>query len=193
MHETARRLLAVGKAKGARTFVDVVRNIDESAQTATNWKTRGVSRAGIIKASIKYGVDVAWLACENNGKRPDFLDGFVDNLSDPVCDPLVAREDPPSYLDTTVIDPQTDQVIRLMRSTDASGRLMALGAVIAAIDQYNKKKKRTVELDENEKLSKNHSIIIYYNANFCVITIQMHRIRESYLCRTTLRTIGKEA
>lgn len=142
MHETARRLLAVGKAKGSQTFVDVVRNIDGSAQTATNWKTRGVSRAGIIKASIKYGVDVAWLACENNGKRPDFLDGFIDDLSEPIREPLVAREEPPSYLDTTVIDPQTDQVIRLMRSADASGRLMALGAVIAALDQYDKKKNK---------------------------------------------------
>lgn len=40
---------------------ELARTLDESAQTITNWKKRGVSKAGAIKASAHYGVSTNWI------------------------------------------------------------------------------------------------------------------------------------
>lgn len=70
MHETARRLLAVGLAKGAKTFAEIARGLGASDQSATNWKRRGVPKDVAIKAGALYGVDSAWLAGATNGREP---------------------------------------------------------------------------------------------------------------------------
>lgn len=71
MHETARRLLAVGMAKGARTFAEIARQLGASDQSATNWKKRGLPKDVAIKAGSLYGVDAAWLAGSTNGQEPE--------------------------------------------------------------------------------------------------------------------------
>lgn len=71
MHETARRLLAVGLAKGAKTFAEIARGLGASDQSATNWKRRGVPKDVAIKAGALYGVDSAWLAGATNGREPE--------------------------------------------------------------------------------------------------------------------------
>ena len=73
IHETARRLMAVGMAKGARTFTEIARGLGGSDQSATNWKTRGVPAAVVIQAASIYGVDARWLAGQPDGKEPEFL------------------------------------------------------------------------------------------------------------------------
>lgn len=40
---------------------ELARALDESAQTITNWKKRGVSKAGAIKASAIFGVSTNWI------------------------------------------------------------------------------------------------------------------------------------
>lgn len=71
MHETARRLLAVGLAKGAKTFAEIARSLGASDQSATNWKRRGVPKDVAIRAGALYGVDSAWLADAINGREPE--------------------------------------------------------------------------------------------------------------------------
>ena len=41
MHETAKRLLDMGLARGAKDFTEIARSLGGSDQSATNWKTRG--------------------------------------------------------------------------------------------------------------------------------------------------------
>ena len=45
MHETAKRLLDMGLARGAKDFTEIARSLGGSDQSATNWKTRGVPKA----------------------------------------------------------------------------------------------------------------------------------------------------
>lgn len=51
MHETAKRLLELGLARGAKDFTEIARSLGGSDQSATNWKTRGVPKAIIIEAA----------------------------------------------------------------------------------------------------------------------------------------------
>lgn len=48
------------------TQEDLARALDESPQTITNWKKRGVSKSGAIKASAIYGVSVNWILTGEN-------------------------------------------------------------------------------------------------------------------------------
>ena len=73
IHETARRLLAVGRSKGAHTFTEIARALGASDQSATNWKARGVPAAIIIQAASIYGVDPRWLSVHPDGKPPEFV------------------------------------------------------------------------------------------------------------------------
>ncbi len=76
MHETARRLLAVGLAKGAKTFAEIARGLGASDQSATNWKRRGVPKDVAIKAGALYGVDPVWLAGATNGREPECVSSW---------------------------------------------------------------------------------------------------------------------
>lgn len=40
---------------------ETAKAIDESPQTITNWKKRGVSKAGALKAAAKFGVSANWI------------------------------------------------------------------------------------------------------------------------------------
>lgn len=62
MHETAKRLLDVGIANGLRDFTSIARTFGASDQSATNWKTRGVPQAVVVKAAALWSVNPAWLA-----------------------------------------------------------------------------------------------------------------------------------
>ncbi|ENV79481.1 MULTISPECIES: LexA family transcriptional regulator [Acinetobacter] len=56
-HPSVIRLL---EASG-RTQEETAKLIDESPQTITNWKRRGVSKAGALKASSKFNVSANWI------------------------------------------------------------------------------------------------------------------------------------
>lgn len=62
MHETMERLY-----KAAKDLAQIegqsalARYLDETPQTVNNWEARGISKAGIIKANQKLGVEINWL------------------------------------------------------------------------------------------------------------------------------------
>lgn len=72
MHKTAERLLAAGMANGERNFTSIARRFGGSDQSATNWKTRGVPRAVIIRASAEWHINPRWLSAEDDSPPPDF-------------------------------------------------------------------------------------------------------------------------
>lgn len=73
MHETAKRLLDMGLARGAKDFTEVARALGGSDQSATNWKTRGVPKAVLIEAAKRYRVDVGWLSADALAPEPAFI------------------------------------------------------------------------------------------------------------------------
>ena len=78
MHETAKRLLELGLARGAKDFTEIARSLGGSDQSATNWKTRGVPKAVIIEAAKKYRVDVGWLSADAQAVEPAFITRWKD-------------------------------------------------------------------------------------------------------------------
>ena len=52
MHESFERLLEISNGLSQEV---IARRIDESPQTLTNWKKRGVSKAGALKAAAEFG------------------------------------------------------------------------------------------------------------------------------------------
>lgn len=62
-HPSVIRLLEVSKLSQEET----AKIIDESPQTITNWKKRGVSKAGALKAAASFGVSANWIL---NGDDP---------------------------------------------------------------------------------------------------------------------------
>lgn len=65
MHPTFMRLAdALKLAKNADhhlTMKEIAELMSESAQTVTNWKTRGVSQAGIVNANAKFGIQARYI------------------------------------------------------------------------------------------------------------------------------------
>lgn len=57
MHSSLQRLLDLSK----KTQEELAKILDESPQTITNWKSRGVSKSGAIKASAVFGVSTNWI------------------------------------------------------------------------------------------------------------------------------------
>ncbi|MEQ1305147.1 XRE family transcriptional regulator [Acinetobacter radioresistens] len=57
MHPSLERLLKVSGLNQE----ELAKRIDESPQTVSNWKRRGVSKSGAIKASAEFGVSVSWI------------------------------------------------------------------------------------------------------------------------------------
>lgn len=47
---------------------ETAKAIDESPQTITNWKKRGVSKAGALKAAAKFGVSANWILKGDSNK-----------------------------------------------------------------------------------------------------------------------------
>ena len=58
MHESFKRLLEVSNGLSQE---EIARRIDESPQTLTNWKKRGVSKAGALKAAAEFGCSANWI------------------------------------------------------------------------------------------------------------------------------------
>ncbi|WP_180072168.1 helix-turn-helix transcriptional regulator [Acinetobacter sp. YH12200] len=58
MHESFKRLL---EASNNLSQEEIARRIDESPQTLTNWKKRGVSKAGALKAAAEFGCSANWI------------------------------------------------------------------------------------------------------------------------------------
>ncbi len=73
MHETAKRLLAAGLARGEKDFTGIARRFGASEQSATNWKSRGVPKAVIIRAATEWQINPGWLSAESGAKTPEFV------------------------------------------------------------------------------------------------------------------------
>lgn len=58
MHESFKRLLETSNGLSQE---EIARRIDESPQTLTNWKRRGVSKAGALKAAAEFGCSANWI------------------------------------------------------------------------------------------------------------------------------------
>lgn len=65
MHPSLQRLLDLS----GKNQEDLARALDESPQTITNWKSRGVSKSGAIKASALFNVSTNWILKGEN--QPD--------------------------------------------------------------------------------------------------------------------------
>lgn len=63
-HPSVERLL---QASGM-TQEETAKAIDEFPQTITNWKKRGVSKAGALKAAAKFGVSATWILSGEGNK-----------------------------------------------------------------------------------------------------------------------------
>lgn len=66
MHPTVERLLQASGMSQEET----AKAIDEFPQTITNWKKRGVSKAGALKAAAKFGVAANWIL-KGEGKKEE--------------------------------------------------------------------------------------------------------------------------
>lgn len=73
MHPSVQRLLeASGKSQE-----ETAKEIDESPQTITNWKKRGVSKAGALKAAAQYNVSANWIL-KGEGEQQNNIISKVD-------------------------------------------------------------------------------------------------------------------
>lgn len=95
-------------------------------QKMTNWKTRGVSQAGIIEAARLLGCRASWLA-SGEGEMTDTLPALPANL---------ARLTPPP-------DPLITQALALLEATDHDGRVMALTAIKFALKDHRPAQSKT--------------------------------------------------
>lgn len=66
MHPSVERLLQASGMSQEET----AKAIDEFPQTITNWKKRGVSKAGALKAAAKFGVAANWIL-KGEGKKEE--------------------------------------------------------------------------------------------------------------------------
>lgn len=88
MHPTYERLaeaLQIAKElKAPPAPGEIATLMGESAQTVTNWKSRGVSQAGIVKASTKFGIRAAFI---EKGVGPELETvelGFAESMDLPM-------------------------------------------------------------------------------------------------------------
>ncbi|MGL4588440.1 MAG: LexA family transcriptional regulator [Acinetobacter ursingii] len=82
-HPSVVRLL---EASG-KTQEETAKLIDESPQTITNWKRRGVSKAGALKAASKFNVSANWILTGNGEKDSADITKVVEwDSSTPVDD-----------------------------------------------------------------------------------------------------------
>lgn len=74
MHATTKRLfdalVELAKIDGYKEPGKVAQYLGESAATITNWKSRGVSKPGILKANKLLGIDPRWLESGEGEMRP---------------------------------------------------------------------------------------------------------------------------
>ena len=67
MHQSMTRLLKCaqeatrGQRRAITDFKDLAARMEESSAVMTNWKSRGISKAGALKASRLFGCSATWL------------------------------------------------------------------------------------------------------------------------------------
>lgn len=66
-HQSVVRLLEVSKLSQEET----AKVMDESPQTITNWKKRGISKSGALKAAACFGVSAQWILSGEGAKSND--------------------------------------------------------------------------------------------------------------------------
>ena len=94
MHITVRRLFdALKELRHIDGYAEpgkVASYLGESAATITNWKARGMSKQGILKANQLLGVDARWLATGNGSMHPADHAGDPPQAEEPRQNPLLS-------------------------------------------------------------------------------------------------------
>ncbi|HLP99181.1 MAG TPA: S24 family peptidase [Sideroxyarcus sp.] len=62
------RLYEIARAAGHERPSEVAHAMNEAQQTLKNWESRGISKAGLIKAQSIYGVNASWLETGKGNK-----------------------------------------------------------------------------------------------------------------------------
>lgn len=136
MHETARRLMAVGLAKGAKSFSGIARALGASDQSATNWKSRGVPSDVMIRAAALYGADAAWIAGDPSGQEPAFLTDWKYPKAPTLIIPRVSEEHRGQYS----LNDDEQRLLDGYRIADDSLRRSMLLLASDAIDRFGKRR-----------------------------------------------------
>ncbi|WP_170067362.1 S24 family peptidase [Malikia spinosa] len=75
MHATTKRLfdalVELAKIDGYKEPGKAAQFLGESAATITNWKSRGISKQGILKANKLFGIDPRWLESGEGDMLPE--------------------------------------------------------------------------------------------------------------------------
>ncbi len=136
MHPTAERLAKAAKElKGKVRPVEIGRLINESEQTISNWKARGVPSAKFVDIAVALGCRPEWLA-HGHGSMTE-ITGYL-SASESGSDGLIAsianraqQSTPPGQY--THPDKTIAQIVALLENTDDVGRGAALLSVIDAL------------------------------------------------------------
>lgn len=95
-HPSVIRLLEVS----GTTQEETAKLIDEFPQTITNWKKRGVSKAGALKAAAKFGVSANWILTGEGNEATSYVSKVEEwDSTTPVDDDEV---EVPFYKDTLI-------------------------------------------------------------------------------------------
>lgn len=79
-HESLKRLLSVAKEiSGIEGPAALASALSESEQTVTNWASRGVSKAGAMKAQAKFGCSSNWVLHGSLPRLVGALNGTLSN------------------------------------------------------------------------------------------------------------------
>jgi phage repressor protein C with HTH and peptisase S24 domain len=122
MHESASRLLEYARArtKGSRSeitgFADLQEILETSSATMTNWKSRGVSKEGALKAEKKLGCSASWVLTGEGDDQAtkksvensdgDLLIAQYDAAGAMGNGGLMLEEQPPGLIKSWKVDPE---------------------------------------------------------------------------------------
>jgi phage repressor protein C with HTH and peptisase S24 domain len=82
MHIQMERLYqAARELKGIVTQAELSRALNQSQQTVNNWESRGISKAGMIKAQAEIGCSATWLETGEGTMMPSALPAAGDVLA----------------------------------------------------------------------------------------------------------------
>lgn len=82
MHIQMERLYRAAKElKGISSQAELARVLNQSSQTVNNWESRGISKAGLVKAQAEIGCSAMWLA---TGEGPIVPGGLAEVVAPPM-------------------------------------------------------------------------------------------------------------
>ena len=117
-----------GKTDAVNDFRDLGLSLGESSAVITNWKSRGVSRDGALKAERKFGCAASWIL-DGKGERgePKEVDDPMQTLGllspDQVYDLMITRlKDVEKLADFLLLMTKKAGAVQSMSAENAPGR-----------------------------------------------------------------------